>query len=73
MNTYDVRYMQLQQEKLDNIINKQQTVVSVATDLFVTRQTIHKWLIRYKRFGLEVWLDKRERGINCPTTGHQRR
>jgi len=66
MNTYDVRYMQLQQEKLDNIINKQQTVVSVATDLFVTRQTIHKWLIRYKRFGLEGLARQKRKGNKLP-------
>jgi len=44
--------MQLQQEKLNNIINQKQTVVSVAEDMSVSRQTIHKWLLRYKRFGL---------------------
>ncbi|MFH1451294.1 MAG: DDE-type integrase/transposase/recombinase [bacterium] len=51
MNTFDPRYMQLQIKKLNNIIKKKQTVVSVARELSVSRQTIHKWLIRYKRFG----------------------
>ena len=59
MNTYDPRYMQLQQEKLDNIINKEQTVVSVAQEMLVSRQTIHKWLIRYKRFGIDSISKKR--------------
>ena len=53
MNKYDSRYMQLQQEKLECILLKKQTVISVATDLFVSRQTIHKWLNRYKRYGIE--------------------
>jgi len=51
MNQFDPRYMQLLVSKLDNIISKQQTVVSVANELNVSRQTIHKHLLRYKRFG----------------------
>jgi len=53
MNKYDSRYMQLQQEKLECILFKRQTIVSVARDLSVSRQTIHKWLSRYKRYGTE--------------------
>ncbi len=61
MNSFDPRYMQLQLAKLDNIINKRQTVVAVATELSVSRQTIHKWLIRYKRFGPEGVAVRRSR------------
>jgi len=53
MNAFDPRYMQLQVEKLDRIIDKRQTVVSVACEMAVSRQTIHKWLIRYRRFGID--------------------
>lgn len=53
MNKYDSRYMQLQQEKLDCILLNQQTIVSVASELSVSRQTVHKWLNRYKRYGIE--------------------
>ena len=53
MNTFDPRYMQLQIEKLDNIINKTQTVVSVAEEMSVSRQSVHKWLLRYKRYGID--------------------
>ena len=66
MNTYDPRYMQLQQEKLDNIINKKQTVVSVAKDMSVSRQTVHKWLLRYKRYGIEGIVRKRGKKKNKP-------
>ena len=51
MNQFDSRYMQLLVSKLNNIINKKQTVVSIANELHVSRQTIHKHLIRYRRFG----------------------
>jgi putative transposase len=51
MNKFDPRYMQLLISKLNNIIEKKQTVVSVASELGVSRQTIHKHLLRYKRFG----------------------
>lgn len=61
MNKYDSRYMQLQQEKLECILFKKQTIVSVAKDLSVSRQTIHKWLSRYKRYGMEgLYRQKRE-------------
>ena len=56
--------MQLQQNKLENIINKRQTVVSVARELAVSRQTVHKWLIRYKRFGLEGIVRKKRKTRN---------
>ena len=51
MNYFDPRYMQLLVSKLENVIKKQQTVVSVAREMSVSRQTIHKHLLRYKRFG----------------------
>lgn len=51
MNQFDPKYMQLLVFKLENIIKKRQTAVSVAEELNVSRQTIHKHLARYKRFG----------------------
>lgn len=51
MNQFDPRYMQLLVSKLERIIKKEQTVVSVAQELSVSRQTVHKHLLRYKRFG----------------------
>ncbi len=70
MNCHDTRYMQLQQEKLDNIINKKQTVVAVANELAVSRQTVYKWLCRYKRFGIEGVTKKQGRAIG--TLAHNR-
>lgn len=52
MNNYDPRYMQLQQEKLEMIISKQQSVSSVAKEFSVSRKTIYQWLCRYKAYGL---------------------
>ena len=51
MNQFDPRYMQLLISKLESIITKEKTVVLAARELNVSRQTIHKHLIRYKRFG----------------------
>ena len=53
MNSYDTKYMLLKEQKLKQIINKQKTVTDVADDLSVSRQSIHKWLSRYKRFGID--------------------
>jgi transposase InsO family protein len=43
--------MQLLVSKLENIVINRQTVVSVAQELNLTRQTVHKHLARYRRFG----------------------
>jgi transposase InsO family protein len=51
MNYFDPRYMQLLVSKLDRIIKKEQTVISAARELSVSRQTIHKHLARFRRFG----------------------
>ena len=52
MNKYDNRYLMLQEEKLTQIIEKQSKVTGIAQEFNVSRQTIHKWLNRYKRFGV---------------------
>jgi transposase InsO family protein len=61
MNAYEPKYMQLQLQKLENIIHKKQTVTSVAKEMFVSRQTVHKWLVRYKRFGADGIIRKPRR------------
>lgn len=38
----------LKEKNLKLIINKQKTVTQVAVDLGVSRQTVHKWLSKYK-------------------------
>jgi len=64
MNTYDSHYMQLKENNLKAIINKKKTVVAVAKDLQVSRQSVHKWLSRYKRYGIDglITLKKKKGG-----------
>ena len=58
--------MSLQIEKLEKTLHKQQSVSSVARELNVSRQTVHTWLNRYKRFGSEGLLrKKRKRGYRA--------
>lgn len=66
MNKFDVRYMQLVEEKLKAIINKTATVTDVARELSVTRQTIYTWKARYKRFGIDGLLKQRKRRADRP-------
>lgn len=61
MNSYDPRYMLLQEEKLKSILSKQATVIAVAKDMSVSRQTIHKWLARYQRFGTDGLIVRRKK------------
>jgi len=60
-NPYDPRYMALVEEKLQAIIRKEKKVTHVAGELHVTRQTIHEWLIRYKRYGIDGLQRKRRK------------
>jgi len=62
MNSFDSKYMLLKEEKLKQIINKEKTVVSVSQELSVTRQSIHKWLVRYKRYGIDGLITKKKTG-----------
>lgn len=54
--------MLLKEQKIKQIINKEKTVVSVANELSVSRQSIHKWLARYKRYGIEGLITKTKTG-----------
>jgi transposase len=66
MNRFDVRYMQLLEEKLLTIIRKQSTVTEVAADLIVTRQTVYTWKARYERFGIDGLLKERKKRTDIP-------
>ena len=61
MNKYSKAYFMLKEEKLKSIINKKKSVIAVAEDMNVSRQTIHKWLCRYKRFGKEGILPQKRK------------
>ena len=53
--------MLLQEEKLKEVLRKEKTVSRVALDLSVSRQTIHKWLARYKRFGMDGLITRKKK------------
>jgi transposase InsO family protein/predicted DNA-binding protein YlxM (UPF0122 family) len=54
--------MQLKEQKLKHIINKKLSVTEVSKELNISRQTIHKWLNRYKRFGIDGLILKKKTG-----------
>jgi transposase InsO family protein len=66
MNRFDVRYMNLVEEKLLEIINKTTTVTAMAEELNVTRQTIYTWKARYQRFGIDGLIQKRKQRTDEP-------
>lgn len=61
--------MQLKENKLKAIINKKKTVVTAAKELNISRQSIHKWLNRYKRFGIDGLIAPRR---NYSSMAHNR-
>lgn len=66
MNRFDVRYMQLVEQKLKAIINKKLSVTDAAKELSVTRQTIYTWKARYQRFGIDGLIKKRKKRTDRP-------
>lgn len=66
MNSFDVRYMHLVEEKLLAIINKQTSVTKVAEDLKMTRQTVYTWKARYERFGIDGLIKSRKKRSDTP-------
>ena len=68
-NIYSKKYLELKIKKLESIIKKEDTVVGVAKQLNISRQSVHKWLIRYRRFGEQgITRSKRKTGSG----GHNR-
>ena len=61
--------MALKEKKLKQIISKRKTVVAVAEELHVSRQSVHMWLLRYRRFGIEGLIAKKKTGC---TKAHNR-
>jgi transposase InsO family protein len=69
MNKYSTSYFLLQMRNLDDIIAGRKGVTQTSLEMRVSRQTVHKWLARYKRFGGEgVIPAKRKNGSG----GHNR-
>ena len=61
--------MILKEEKLKEILNKEKSVTTVALELNVSRKTVHQWLARYKRFGIDGLVRKQNKRR---TIGHNR-
>ena len=60
--------MSLVEQKRTHVISKELSVTKAASDLGVTRKTVHIWLLRYRRFGIAGIVRKRKRGSG----GHNR-
>ncbi|MCK5059803.1 MAG: DDE-type integrase/transposase/recombinase [Candidatus Pacebacteria bacterium] len=54
--------MDLKVKNLKAIINKEKKVTTVAKEMRITRQIVHKWLNRYKRFGVDGLISKKRTG-----------
>jgi transposase InsO family protein len=48
------------------VVNEGRTVTEVARDWGVSRQTVHAWLARYEREGMEGMGDRSHRPTRCP-------
>ena len=66
MNRFDVRYMNLVEQKLKAIINKRLSITDAAKELSVTRQTIYTWKARYERFGIDGLIKERKKRRDTP-------
>lgn len=66
MYKHAIDFLKLKETKLIEILQKVKTVESVSNELGVSRQSIHKWLIRYKRFGIDGLVRRRKGNHGIP-------
>ena len=66
MYKHAIDFLKLKETKLIEILKKIKTVEAVSKELDVSRQSIHKWLIRYKRFGIDGLVRKRKKNGGVP-------
>ena len=57
MNKYSNAFLMLKKKKLGQIIKKEKKIKTIAEEMNVSRQTVSKWLNRYRRFGEESLYD----------------
>lgn len=67
MNIYDNQYLVLKEQKIQEIINKTKSVTLVSQELCVSRKTIHIWVLRYKRFGIEGLIHRKRVNRQSPS------
>ena len=58
MNEYSTKYMEVQEDTLQKVINKEMTVVAGAERLGISRPTLYERLKRYERYGIAGLLRK---------------
>lgn len=58
--------MNLKIKNLKLIIKKEKTVVRVAEEMNVSRQSVHKWLIRFKQYGEEGLVTPKQKRSTIP-------
>ena len=58
MNEYSTKYMEIQEDTLQKVINKEMTVVAGAERLGISRPTLYERLKRYERYGIAGLLRK---------------
>ena len=61
MSVAEQRYKAVQAVLADG-----RTVAEVASDLGVSRRTLHRWLVRYEAGGMEGMGDRSHRPAHCP-------
>jgi len=66
MYKYAIDFLKLKETKLVEILKKVKTVEAVSKELGVSRQSIHKWLIRYKRFGIDGLVRRKKKYGGVP-------
>lgn len=66
MYTYAIDFLKLKETKLVEILKKVKTIEAVSKELGVSRQSIHKWLIRYRRFGIEGLVRRKKKYGGVP-------
>ena len=66
MYKYAIDFLKLKESKIIEVLQKTKTILAVSKELGVSRQSVHKWIIRYKRFGIDGLIRRKKRYGGVP-------
>lgn len=66
MYKHAIDFLKLKESKIVEVLKKIKTIMSASKELGVSRQSMHKWIIRYKRFGINGLVRRKKKYQGIP-------
>jgi len=66
MYKHAIDFLKLKEAKIIETLKRTKTILAVSKELGVSRQSVHKWIIRYKRFGIDGLIRRKKKYQGVP-------